>query len=210
MFSKHSDSSLTITVIGGGVIGRTLAKAWTRRGHGVTFGVRRPHDNDLRQFAADLGARVSTIETALEGEGTVLLAIAGHAMPDVVPQLAPHLAGKTLIDATNNVGSPVLNSIADLRAHAPTANIYRAFNAVGWENFAGPAYGGTARDLVYSGPVGNGQRTVEQLIGDTGLRPIYLGDSDKVHIVDSLTALWFTLAFEQGYGRGIGFNVLTR
>ncbi|MFD7012678.1 NADPH-dependent F420 reductase [Rhodococcus jostii] len=210
MISKHPDSPLTIAVIGGGVIGRTLATAWTRSGHGVTFGVRRPQDDDLLQFAAGLGANVTAIEYALAGADTVLLAIAGDAMPEVVPQLAPQLAGKTVIDATNNVGSPVLNSIADLSALAPTARIYRAFNTVGWENFADPTYGDTIGDLLYSGPVGIGQQAVERLIGDTGLRPIHLGDNDKAQLADALTALWFTLAFEQGYGRGVGFKVLTR
>ena len=210
MTSKHPDSPLTIAVIGGGVIGRTLARAWRRSGHGVTFGVRRPQDDDLLQFAAGIGANVAAIDTALAEADTVLLAIAGNAMPQVVPQLAPNLAGKTVIDATNNVGSPVLNSIADLSALAPTAHIYRAFNTVGWENFADPVYGDTIGDLLYSGPDGTVRQAVEKLIGDTGLRPVHLGDNDKAHLADALTALWFTLAFEQGYGRGVGFKVLTR
>ena len=33
---------------------------------------------------------------------------------------------------------------------------------------------------------------------------------DKAAVVDGTAALWFSLAFERGMGRGVGFKVLTR
>jgi len=37
-----------------------------------------------------------------------------------------------------------------------------------------------------------------------------VGDATKAGIVDDFVKLWFTLAFEQGMGRGLGFRILTR
>jgi len=64
--------------------------------------------------------------------------------------------------------------------------------------------------MLYSGPAGEAQAAVEELITATGLRPIWVGDNDKAQIVDNFTALWFTLAFERGLGRNLGFKLLTR
>lgn len=124
--------------------------------------------------------------------------------------MAAALGGRIVIDATNNTGGATMNSIALIGEHAPAARVYRAFNSLGWENFADADYDGVNGDMLYAGPAGPGQETVEQLIGATGLRPIRVGDATKAGIVDDFVKLWFTLAFEQGLGRGVGFKILTR
>ena len=63
-------------------------------------------------------------------------------------------------------------------------------------------------DLFYCGDSGEGQRQVDQLIADIGLRPIYVGGRDQVDVIDGLTRLWFALAFNQGYGRRLAFKLL--
>ena len=60
--------------------------------------------------------------------------------------------------------------------------------------------------MLYSGPAGPTQAVVEPLVADVGLRPVRVGDNDKVGLVDDLTRLWFTLAFEQGLGRDLGLQ----
>ena len=200
----------TIAVIGAGVIGRTLATRWAEAGHTVSFGARTPDDPALVAFAEGLGAAVAPVNAAIASSDVVLLAINGAAMGQAVPAMAPVLDGKTVIDAANNIGGPTANSLELIRSVAPQAQVYRAFNSLGWENFADPIYGKTAGDMLYSGPAGPTQHVVESLVADTGLRPIRVGDNDKVDLVDAFTRLWFTLAFEQGLGRGLGFKLLNR
>jgi predicted dinucleotide-binding enzyme len=65
-------------------------------------------------------------------------------------------------------------------------------------------------DLVYCGRDDESRETVERVIGATGLRPIWEEGTDKAAVVDGVAALWFTLAFERGAGRGVGFKILTR
>jgi 8-hydroxy-5-deazaflavin:NADPH oxidoreductase len=202
--------STKIAVIGSGVIGRTLATRFAQAGHAVTFGARTPDNPDLKTLAAGIGAQVTDIATAIDGAEVVLLAIRGPAVAEAVPAFGPRLDAKIVIDATNNVGAPSLNSLAVLAEHAPGALLFRAFNSLGWENFADSGYGEDNGDMLYSGPEGQAQTTVAELIDATGLRPIWVGDNDKAHLVDDFTALWFALAFERGWGRNLGFKFLTR
>lgn len=103
-----------------------------------------------------------------------------------------------------------MNSLRLIAEHAPDAHLYRAFNSVGWENFADSRFGDTDADLLYTGPSGPSRQLVETLIEATGLRPVLVGDNDKAAIVDNLASLWFALAFGQGLGRNLGFKILTR
>jgi predicted dinucleotide-binding enzyme len=199
-----------IAVIGAGIIGRTLARRWTEAGYPVVFGVRTPDDASLADYANGIGAARDTINDAIASSDVVLVAINGAAMEHAVPAMAAALDHKIVIDATNNTGGTAMNSIALISEHAPDARAYRAFNSLGWENFADADYDGVNGDMLYAGPAGTGQDTVEKLIGATGLRPIRVGDATKVGLVDDFVKLWFALAFDQGLGRGVGFKILTR
>ena len=202
--------STNIAVIGSGIIGRTLATRFAQAGHAVTFGARTPDNPDLAAFAAGIGARVTAIPAAIDGAHVVLLAINGPAVAEAVPAFGTLLDAKIVIDATNHVGGPSMNALAVLAEHAPGARLFRAFNSLGWENFADSSYGEDDGDMLYSGPDGQARTTVAELIDATGLRPIWVGDNDKARLVDDFVALWFTLAFERGWGRNLGFKLLTR
>jgi predicted dinucleotide-binding enzyme len=130
-------------------------------------------------------------------------------MADTVAALGGALGGKVVIDATNNMGGGSVSSVDAIAAAAPDADVYRAFNTLGWENFADPTFGGVHADLFYAGPDGPSQATAERLIADVGLRPIRIGGADKVPLLDSVLRLWFALASEQGMGRHLAFKVLT-
>jgi 8-hydroxy-5-deazaflavin:NADPH oxidoreductase len=203
-------STLSIAVIGARDIGRTLATRFAQAGHQVTFGARNPEDAELRKTAQEIGAEVAGIGAAVDASEVVVWAIPGEAMADAVKAAAAHLDGKIVIDATNNFTGGAFNSIDVIARHAPSAHAYRAFNSLGWENFADPDYGAIVGDLVYSGPDGEPRQAAEAVIAATGLRPIRVGDNDKAAVVDGLTALWLALAFDQGMGRGLGFKLLTR
>jgi predicted dinucleotide-binding enzyme len=143
------------------------------------------------------------------GAAVVLLAVPGRVAAQVAAELGAALDGKIVIDATNNIGAPTVNSVASVSAAAPTAQVFRAFNIYGWENFADPVYDGVRGDLFYAGPDGDARATMEQLIEDVGLRPVRVGGADQAQVVDSLLPLWFTLV-QGGRGRAIAFKLLSR
>jgi predicted dinucleotide-binding enzyme len=203
-------NQIRVAVIGTGIIGTTLARRFAEAGHAVTIGTRNPDRDDAADLTGRTGASLATVREALEASDAVVWAIHGAAMAEAVPAHAGLLRDKTVIDATNNIGAPTMNSVGLIAEQAPAAHIYRAFNSLGWENFDNAQYGDITGDLLYTGPKGPAQTVVETLITATGLRPVRVGDNDKAKIIDDLATLWFALAFGEGLGRNLGFKILTR
>jgi predicted dinucleotide-binding enzyme len=200
----------TIAVLGAGRIGATLTRKWAAAGHTVTVGTHHPDRPEQRALAEETGAFLAAHADAVAASDIVLLAMPGPVTVAAVAALGSALDGKLVIDATNNIGAPVLNSLAAVAEHAPAAVAARAFNSLGWENFADPDFDGTPADLLWCGPDSDNGAIVEGLIADVGLRPVRVGDLDQIHVVDMLVALWSALALGQGRGRHLAFTVLAR
>jgi hypothetical protein len=203
-------SVTAIAVLGAGNIGATLARKWAAAGHQVILASRTPDASALRSLAASIGARTASHADAVAGADVVVVALPGDAVPAVADALGGALDGKIVIDASNNLGGGQMNNIAALIRHAPGATAARAFNSVGWENFAEPDFDGTTADLLWCGPDGEAGARVEALIADIGLHPVRVGGLDQLPVVDMLAGLWFALALGQGHGRHLAFKILTR
>jgi predicted dinucleotide-binding enzyme len=197
-----------VAVIGFGNIGGTLARKWSGAGHGITFGARDPQKPALRGLADEIGARATSIAQAIGASELVLFAIPGAAMAESVGAVGADLDGKVVIDATNNVGGQVMHSAAVIAAAAPGASYFRAFNTLGWELFEEPTIGGVQVDLFFCGPDGEPRATVEALIADVGLRPVWVGGSEEVDIVDGMLRLWFTLVARRRLGRRLALKMI--
>ena len=196
---------MKIAVIGAGKIGSTLGKKWAIAGHAIRFGVRNPSD----QKYADLHhiGDVQTIDEAINAADIVLVSLPGTAVMDFATEHGAALAGKIVIDSTNNMRNPVMNNLALLSNEAWGVHLVRAFNNLGWENFDNPTLESIRIDLFYCCDL-DSRPVAEQLISEVGLRPVYTGDLSTAPIVDGLTRLWFALAMGQGYGRRIAFKML--
>lgn len=199
---------MKVAVIGAGNIGGTIGRAWAASGHQVRFGVQSPSKYD---DLAGAGVTVTTVSEAIEGADAVLFAVPGGAVSEIVAHVARALDGTIVLDATNNVGGDgELNAHAAVAAAAPNASYYRAFNTLGWENFATPTYsGGERADLFYAGPDGPTRDTVDRLISDVGLHPVWVGGPEHVGTVDGVTRLWFALVMGRRMPRHTAFRVLT-
>jgi predicted dinucleotide-binding enzyme len=155
------------------------------------------------------GGRANAADAAERGE-LVVFAVPGREMPDLVATLAPTLAGKVVIDATNRMDAVPPSAVQLITMLAPEARIARAFNSIGWENMADPVVGGTQADLLYcSDPDPDCVETLERLVADIGFRPMRVGGLDELAAVDSLLHLWFGLAVRGGRGRRLAFKILT-
>ena len=112
-----------IAVIGAGNIGGTLARKCAATGHQLTLGLRDPDKPEVRRLLEELGpeARATAIPDAVHDADAVVFAIPGRAMAATIASVGPALDGKTVIDATNNIGASVLNSVEVITAAAPNA-----------------------------------------------------------------------------------------
>ena len=201
---------MKIAILDAGNIGGTLGKKWQAAGHEVIFGVRESHSAKTRAALENAGGKIRAVDVdeALRFGQIILVSIPYGAVPEL---LAAHTAGmenKTILDATNNFGGPVINNLERIREKVPSAALYRAFNSLGWEIFANPQIGGLQADMFYSGPEGPQRPVVEGLIAEIGVRPSWVGDNDRAAIVDSMGALWVTLVRERGRSRRIAIKLI--
>src|SRR5205085_45571 len=130
---EEAELMTDVAVIGSGNVGGTLARALSRAGHRISLGARDPDKPEVRERAQELGAEAASVAEAVRSSSVVLFAIPGSAMAETVGALGTALDGKIVIDTTNNVGAPVVNSHAAIAEAAPGASYVRAFNTVGWE-----------------------------------------------------------------------------
>jgi predicted dinucleotide-binding enzyme len=189
-----------VAVIGTGFVGGILGRALARSGHQVVFGSRSPDDESV---AGDTSASVHGIGDALDGADAVILALPGPAVGELTSRYGDALAGKLVVDATNQMGSAVSNSRSAL---PPTVRYARAFNTLGGENMENPVFPDGRADMFFSAPSAD-PGAVEELIEGVGLGPVYVGE-DQEAIVDGLFQLWVALAMKQGRGRRLAFRLL--
>jgi 8-hydroxy-5-deazaflavin:NADPH oxidoreductase len=188
---------MDVAVIGTGFIGSTIGNALTGAGFNIVYGSRQDG------AVADPGSRTASVGDALAAAEVVVLAIPGSAVEALATEHADALAGKLVVDATNQMGEDVANA----RSALPKSVRYaRAFNTLGGENLANPVFPDGRADLFFSAPQGD-RATVESLIEGVGLRPIYVG-ADTEDLVDALFRLWIQLAIKQGRGRHLAIRLL--
>jgi 8-hydroxy-5-deazaflavin:NADPH oxidoreductase len=191
-------ASMKIAVIGTGNIGGTLGRRWIAAGHEVVYGSR------AASGEGPGGAPQMTVGDALAGAEVVVLAVPGRAMADVVAANGAALDGKVVIDAGNRIGEPQTYSRADIAAAAPKARYVRAFNTLGWENFADPLPG----TALFFAADPSARPAAEELIAAVGLEPVFAGDAAESGTVDALLPLWFAMVKHNGGNRRVALSVV--
>jgi predicted dinucleotide-binding enzyme len=191
---------LTIAVVGTGNIGGTLGRAFAAAGHTVVLGSRHP--------AEGADPREVPVAEALTGADVVVLALPGPSVPAFAEEHAAALVGPLVVDAANTIGgSGPADNHDVLTSVVPGVRYARAFNSLGWENFAEPRFGNTEGDLFFSSSAAD-RPVVETLVEAVGLRPVFVGEGQH-EVVDGVLRLWFALAVGQGHGRHLAFRMLT-
>jgi 8-hydroxy-5-deazaflavin:NADPH oxidoreductase len=188
---------MRIAVIGTGNIGGTLGGKWQAAGHDVVYGGRSARPDGPG------GAPVAAVADALGDADIVLFAVPGPAVADIAAGNAAALDGKVVIDATNRIGQAEVNNHTAITQAAPGARYARAFNTLGWENFAEPPPGA---NLFFAADEG-ARAVTEELIGAVGLEPAFVGDASAVATVDGVAQLWFALVKQSG-NRKLAFRIV--
>jgi predicted dinucleotide-binding enzyme len=198
--------ALRVAVVGAGSVGRTLAGLLRAGGRDVVLGVRDP-------AAAPAGwdGRVLPVADAIDAAGVVVVAVPGAAVPALAAEHGARLAGRVVLDATNDMAGGRTGPLHHRDAwdeHAPGAAVFRAFCTLGWDTMARPVVAGERADLLYSGPDGAADDAARAVIGATGLRPVRVGGPGADALVDGATRLWFALAMRDGRRRRLALRVI--
>jgi 8-hydroxy-5-deazaflavin:NADPH oxidoreductase len=193
-------AELKVGVVGGtGPQGRGLAMQWSKAGLDVAIGSR--DAERAAKVAAELGANVTGDTNDAVAAGSDLLVVsvpwAGHA--DTLRTLAPHVAGKIVVDCVNPLGFdkrgpyPLRvdegSAAEQAQALLPDATVVGAFHHVSAVLLADPAVASFDLDVLVLGEDRDAVGTVIGLVETIpGMRGIYAGRLRNAGQVEALTA----------------------
>lgn len=218
-----------IAILGSGSVGGTLGLRWAELGHQVTFGVRDAargasaiHGLDEHAALPPRVSLASPADAVRAGTDAVVLATPWNAAIPLVTELAPLLAGRVLLDATNPLGpgfallhGPAGESGAEqLQQAAPEARVVKIFNTTGFANMANPVYGDGASVMFHAGNDASARAVAAELSAALGFEAIHAGLLVRARQLEHLAVLWITLAYggpeQPGMGRDFAFRVVRR
>ena len=201
---------MTITIIGAGNIGGTLAEKWKAAGHDILIGARNPNDAETLTWAQGIGARVMTITEAVQASESVLIPTPGKVGGELATGLGDGVKGKLVMGATNMAG-PLGTAPGFEALRKAGADAVKVFNCTGWENLADPRYGDELADMFMAGGSADAKARVRELVKAVGFAACYdMGGDDKVPILEGFALVWIDLAIFQKMGRGIAFKLMRR
>jgi 8-hydroxy-5-deazaflavin:NADPH oxidoreductase len=173
-----------IGVIGAGRIGGNIARLLARAGHEVALSFARDPKR-LEELAVEIGERAQVLpqaEAAQFGD-VVVLSVPWSVIDDALEQ-AGSLAGKIVIDTTNQFGEDGLEQLPDGLTAAQVnarrmsgARLVKAYNTL-TAGFQAEAAGRSGPDRVVMFMCGDDEeakQTVARLIDDSGFTPVDIG-----------------------------------
>ena len=192
---------MRIAVIGTGNIGRTLGGRWRAAGHDVVYGSRERH-----RCGGPDGAPAATPSPGPWRAPTWCCWPCRAARWPAWSAPTPRGPGR---QGDHRRGQPhrragVQQPRRGREGGAHGARYVRAFNTLGWENFAEPPAGAA---LFYAADPA-AREAAEELIRAVGLGPQFVGGPDAAKTVDGVLPLWFSLVQQHGGNRKLAFRVV--
>jgi predicted dinucleotide-binding enzyme len=197
-------------VLGSGDVGQTLAAGLLKHGHEVTLGTR-----DAAKLAdwqkQNPKARIASPAEAAEFGQLIILAVKGTACTEALRGAGPaHLAGKTIIDATNPItDEPPVNgvlrfftgpnesSMERLQKEFPAAHFVKAFNSVGARRMVNPQFAGGKPTMFICGNDAAAKATVRTILDQFGWETADMGTAEAARAIEPLCMLWCIRGFRE-------------
>ena len=170
---------MKIGFIGAGHIGKALAKKFVTAGYPVILSNSRGVES-LRPLIEELGdlASAGTSEEAANAD-LVVLAVMWDQTFGALEKIKKQLAGKIVIDATNNMNSSPLDKPTSIVISEliPDSTVVKSFNTLIAATLdADPAVNNGKRVIFFSGDHQPAKETVGKLITQLGFEGVDLGD----------------------------------
>ena len=195
---------MKIGILGTGVVGQALGKAFLALGHEVKMGAREAGNDKAQGWVAQSGPKASagTFADAAGFAELVVLATLGAANPSALEQAGPdRLAGKILIDATNPLdfskGAPPTLFLAgtdsggeQVQRLAPKARVVKAFNTVGNHLMFKPNLPGGPPDMFICGNDEGAKKQVTELLRAFGWNTTDLGGIECARYLEAMCLVW--------------------
>jgi len=214
---------MKIGILGSGVVGQALGRAFATLGHDVQIGTRSPDDTKLLLWVTETagkGSVASPEEAARFGE-LLVIATAWSGTEHAIQLAGPsHFAGKVVIDATNPLkpmpgGAPTLavsgtdSAGEQVQRWLPNAKVVKAFNIVGNAHMFRPHFPGGTPDMFIAGNDKDAKRKVTEILKAFGWHVIDAGGIESSRYLEALAMLWIIYGFTTNSWNH-AFKLLTR
>jgi predicted dinucleotide-binding enzyme len=195
---------MKVGILGSGIVGQTLGRAFATIGHDVKIGTRNPNNEKLTAWVKKTGARASAAtfaDAAAFGELAVL-ATAWSGTENAIKLSGPtNLAGKIVIDVTNPLSfapnSPPTLALGwtdsggeQVQRWLPGAKVVKAFNIVGNAHMFRPQFPGGTPDMFIAGNDAGAKATVTDILKAFGWSVIDIGGIEGARCLEPLAMLW--------------------
>ena len=196
---------MKVGVIGSGVVGRVLAKAFLTEGHGVMLGTRNISKEEVVKWKKEneKGLLGSFQETAQFGE-IIVLAVSGLAVEDAINLAGKeHLSSKIIIDTTNPIAAvPPENGVLKffttledslmerIQKILPGAKVVKAFNSAGNSFMYKPSFKGIIPTMFICGNDDEAKKTVSGILTSFGWETEDMGKVEAARAIEPLCILW--------------------
>ena len=173
---------MTTAIIGVGNIGSSVARHLVAGGESVVLTAK--DESRAQKLAEELGplARAASVEDAISGADTVLLAVWLDTMRELIPAYANLLTGKVVIDPSNPIGfdasGQMMRTLPEgessgsvVAALLPAGTHYvKAFGSLGADALAASA-NRDPRAVLYATDDDAAEKTIGRLIRAAGFEP---------------------------------------
>jgi predicted dinucleotide-binding enzyme len=196
---------MKIGIIGSGIVGQVLAKAFIAEGNEVMLGTRDPSKEVVVKWKEqNPSAGVGTFdETAVFGE-IIVLATGGAVTEDAIKLAGiQNFSGKTVIDTTNPIApEPPQNGVLKyftnfdeslmekIQLLLPEANVVKAFNSVGNALMYRPQLKGQIPTMFICGNNVDAKERVSAILEDFGWEAEDMGGVEAARAIEPLCILW--------------------
>lgn len=196
---------MKVGILGSGIVGQVLAKAFNAEGHQVMLGTRNILKEEVVKFKnANAAIAIGSFtETASFGE-LLVLAIAGNITIDAIDIAGTeNFRNKVVIDATNPIAKePPVNGVLKfftdynssllekIQLHIPEANLVKAFSCVGNAFMYKPNFNGQIPTMFIAGNSEAAKKTVTGILTSFGWETEDMGTAEAARAIEPLCILW--------------------
>lgn len=199
---------MNIGIIGAGQVGQALARGWTRAGHTVRLGVRQAADERVAELARTTGLGVATNAEVVHTCEVIVLSVHWAAVPEVLDEIGPLLAGKVVLDATNpltfeagrlGLALGFTDSGAEtIQRAVPQARVVKTMNQVGFK-VMDQAHGyPTAPAMFVASDDASARAVACALVSDLGFAAMDCGELRQARLLEPYAMLWIHQVIGQG------------
>jgi predicted dinucleotide-binding enzyme len=196
---------MKIGIIGSGIVGQVLAKAFLSEGHEAMLGTRNTSKEEVVKWKKDNpGGRLGSFEETAKFGELLVLATKGDATADIINLAGvKNFSGKIVIDTTNPIAAAppdngvlkFFTSLDDslmerIQKQLPDAKIVKAFNSVGNAFMYKPQFPGGTPTMFICGNDDAAKKTVTSILTSFGWETEDMGKAAAARAIEPLCILW--------------------